>query len=132
MANQYICTDIHTVQAGDTLYSVSQRYHVDVDLLMRVNRIRNPYNLRIGTRLCIPGLADASPAPLPEVDPDQPQDGASSPDTARCQMIHIVEEGDTLYLIAKRYRVTLENLMNANTHIDPYNMKIGMEICIPQ
>lgn len=138
MANKYICTDIHTVQAGDTLYSVSQRYNVDVELLMRVNRIRNPYNLRIGTRLCIPGLANKTPvpAPLPEVDPDQPQDGASGPDTTpspgRCQMIHIVEEGDTLYLIARRYKVTLENLMNANTHIDPYNMKIGMEICIPQ
>lgn len=134
MANQYICTDIHTVQAGDTLYSVSQRYHVNVELLMRVNRIRNPYNLRIGTRLCIPGPIEAAPAPLPEVEPDQPQDGASCPDTAPapCQMIHIVEEGDTLYLISQRYKVTLENLMKANSHIDPYNMKIGMEICIPQ
>lgn len=137
MARKYICTDVYTVQAGDTLYSISQRYGVDVNLLMRANKIRNPYNLRIGVRLCIPGLEGntPSPAPLPDVEPDLPQDGAESPDTpappAQCRMIHVVEEGDTLYLIAKQHNVTLEALMQANQTIDPYNMQIGEEICIP-
>lgn len=55
MANHYICTDVYTVRAGDTLLFLAQRYQVEVDLLMRANRVRNPYNLRIGTKLCIPG-----------------------------------------------------------------------------
>lgn len=142
MANQYICTDVYTVRAGDTLYAVSQQYGVDVNLLMRANRIRNPYNLRIGTKLCIPGLQEEVPAPppLPDVPPDVPQDGAESPDTPapapgqrppQCRIIHVIEEGDTLYMIAKQHNVTLEALMEANKSIDPYNMQIGAEICIP-
>lgn len=126
MAKKYVCTDIYTVQAGDTLYAVSQRYNVDVGLLMRVNRISNPYNLRIGTRLCVPGLAE----PLPDVEPDAPQDGADMPmDPAAT---HVVKEGDTLYMIAKQHNVTLEALMRANPDIDPYNLQIGMEIRVPQ
>lgn len=154
MASHYICTDLYTVQAGDTLYAVSQKYNVDVNLLMRANRIRNPYNLKIGTRLCIPGLQEEAPAaaPLPEVPQDVPQDGASSPDTTpvpeqqpgkpqpggqqpqrppQCRLIHVIREGDTLYMIAKEHHVTLEALMAANPSIDPYNMQIGAEICIP-
>lgn len=144
MANRYICTDVYTVQAGDTLYSIAQEYQVEVNLLMRANRIRNPYNLRIGARLCIPGLAENRPTPmppLPQVPPDEPQDGAETPDTpntpdipappAHCQAVHIVKAGDTLYMIAKQHNVTLEALMEANKSIDPYNMQIGQEICIP-
>ncbi len=126
MATKYVCTDIYTVQAGDTLYSVSERYSVDVGLLMRVNRISNPYNLSIGTRLCIPGPADS----LPDVDPDAPQDGADMP--MESPVVHVVKAGDTLYMIAKMHKVTLETLMRANPDIDPYNMQIGMEIRIPQ
>lgn len=130
MVNQYICTDIYTVAAGDTLYSIAQRYDADVGLLMRVNRIRNPYNLRIGTKLCIPGPADQTPAPLPEVNPNQPQDGADS--SLQCQTIHIVKKGDSLYLIARQHGVSLEELIKANSQLDPYNLQIGMEICIPR
>lgn len=132
MANQYICTDIYTVRAGDTLYSVSQHYNVDVGLLMRINRVRNPYNLRIGTRLCIPGPAEPSvrPVPLPEVLPDEMEDNPAPPEN--CRMMHIVEAGDTLYMIAKKYHITLDALMNANPAIDPYNMQVGTDICIPQ
>lgn len=126
MAKKYVCTDIYTVQAGDTLYAVSQRYNVDVGLLMRVNRISNPYNLRIGTRLCVPGLAE----PLPDVEPDVPQDGADMP--MEPAATHVVKEGDTLYMIAKQHNVTLEALMRANPDIDPYNLQIGMEIRVPQ
>ncbi len=135
MANKYVCTDIYTVRAGDTLYSIAQQYQVEVGLLMRVNRVRNPYNLRIGTRLCIPGLAENNPvpAPLPEVEPNVPQDGNTAPKPpAQCKMMHIVEAGDTLYMIAKKYKVTLDALMSANPNIDPYNMQIGAELCIPQ
>lgn len=126
MAKKYVCTDIYTVQAGDTLYAVSQRYNVDVGLLMRVNRISNPYNLRIGTRLCVPGLAE----PLPDVEPDAPQDGADMP--MEPAATHVVKEGDTLYMIAKQHKITLEALMRANPDIDPYNLQIGMEIRVPQ
>lgn len=154
MANKYVCVAVYTVRAGDTLYSIAQHYNVDVGLLMRANRIHNPYNLRIGVKLCIPGVLtedspqepevspdpmpipvpDPMPDPLPSVPDDEPSltPDADPDETGRsCLTIHTVAEGDTLYMIAKMHSVALEDLMEANPGIDPYNMQIGTELCIP-
>ena len=82
---------------GDTLYSIAEKYDLPVTLLMKVNDIDNPYNLKIGTRLCIPGTEDQ----LPQA-PEQ------------CQKTHTVKAGDTLYLIAKMHNIKLDALMRAN------------------
>lgn len=117
MARVYVCIDVYTIRPGDTLYSIARKYDIPVNLLMQVNRIRNPYNLRIGRKLCIPGSRSDS-------------EEANRP--ACSGLIHTVKAGDTLYMIAKMHRVTLDALMNANPDIDPYNLQIGMELCVPQ
>lgn len=43
----------------------------------------------------------------------------------------IIEEGDTLYLIAKTLDIPLEKLLAVNANIDPLNLQIGSKICIP-
>ena len=117
MKTALVCIDIYTVSEGDTLYSIAEKYDLPVSLLMKVNCIDNPYNLQIGTRLCIPGTEDQLPQP-------------NVPD--RCNSVHIVAPGDTLYLIAKKHGIRLESLMRANPDIDPNNMLIGTELCIPK
>lgn len=42
----------HTVKKGDTLYSLSRRYYVSVDELMKLNKLRNT-NLSVGQKLMI-------------------------------------------------------------------------------
>lgn len=44
----------HRIRRGDTLYSLSRRYKTKVKTIMRVNRIYNPSNLKIGQRIRIP------------------------------------------------------------------------------
>jgi len=39
--------------------------------------------------------------------------------------------GDTLYLIARRYYTTLQNIINANPQINPNNLQVGKEIIVP-
>ena len=114
MNNCLFCIDVYTVSEGDTLYSIAEKYDLPVSLLMKVNGIENPYDLRIGTRLCIPGTEDQLP-PAPE----------------KCRTTHTVKAGDTLYLIAKMHNIKLDALMRANPSIDPYNLLIGTELCIP-
>ena len=115
MANNLVSLDIYTINEGDTLYSIAEKYELPVSLLMKVNGIDNPYNLQIGTRLCIPGTEDQ----LPDREEELPR------------RTHTVIAGDTLYLIAKKHGVRLDSLMRANPDIDPYNMLIGTELCIP-
>ena len=46
-------------------------------------------------------------------------------------LIHVIEKGDTLYLLGRRYGVRVSDIMYANPYVDVYNLQIGDELCIP-
>ncbi|MBN7771938.1 LysM peptidoglycan-binding domain-containing protein [Clostridium aminobutyricum] len=118
MRRKSYCIAVYTVQEGDTLYSIGKSYSVPVCDLMMANQISNPYNLQIGMKICIPGEME-------EVEPNEPAE-------AECRgVMHTIVKGDTLYMIAKNYRVSLNAIMDSNPNLDPYNLRIGMKICIP-
>ena len=45
--------------------------------------------------------------------------------------VYVVQAGDTLYSIALRFGITIDDLINANQLIDPNQLSAGMEIIIP-
>lgn len=50
----------------------------------------------------------------------------------RCRGIyHVIEQGDTLYSLGQRYRVSVSDIMRANPYVNVYNLRIGEELCIP-
>ncbi len=67
MKTSLVCIDVYTISEGDTLSLLAEKYDLPVSLLMKVDGIDNPYNLRIGTRLCIPGTEDSFLRGLPNV-----------------------------------------------------------------
>ncbi|WP_206459306.1 LysM peptidoglycan-binding domain-containing protein [Anaerovorax sp. IOR16] len=108
----YTCKEVYTVKSSDTLYGISQTFGVPVPVLMQVNRILNPYALKIGMKLCIPGAKDAVPPTCSGT-------------------YHVIVEGDTLYMIAKKYKLPLSAIIRANPNMDPYDLQVGMKLCIP-
>ncbi|MEW6173988.1 MAG: LysM peptidoglycan-binding domain-containing protein [Bacillota bacterium] len=42
-----------------------------------------------------------------------------------------IQPGDTFYSIARRYRISVDDLREANPGIDPNNLQVGQLICIP-
>lgn len=46
-------------------------------------------------------------------------------------IIHVIEKGDTLYNLGKKYNVSVMQLMFANPYVNVYNLQIGEELCIP-
>lgn len=108
----YVCIVMHTIQAGDTLYSISHKYNVSVSALMQANDILNPYDLYIGRQICIP---------REEFQNENSCNG----------IIHIIAIGDTPYMLSKHYNVPLEAVLQANPAMDPHNLRIGDRICIP-
>jgi len=44
---------------------------------------------------------------------------------------YIIKPGDTLYLIALRFGVKVDQIMQANPNVDPYSLRVGQVICIP-
>lgn len=50
----------------------------------------------------------------------------------RCRgLYHVIEQGDTLYSLGKRYHVSVSDLIRANPYVNVYNLRIGEELCIP-
>lgn len=47
-------------------------------------------------------------------------------------MLHVVEQGDTLYLLGRKYHVSVSSIMYANPYVDVYNLQVGDELCIPR
>ncbi len=51
---------------------------------------------------------------------------------SRCNgIIYVVQPGDTLYAIGKRYRVPVGVLLAANPGIEISNLPIGYRLCVP-
>jgi len=125
--------EVYTVKAGDTLYAISQAYGVPVAVLMQVNRILNPYNLKIGQKICIPGRDSAGGGNSGNNNGNNSgnNNGSGTPAPVCDGKMHTIAKGDTLYMIAKKYQVPLAVIMRANPNIDPYNLKIGQQLCIP-
>jgi hypothetical protein len=46
-------------------------------------------------------------------------------------MVHVVNEGETLFQISRTYRIPLALILRANPYVDVYNLKPKQEICIP-
>lgn len=45
--------------------------------------------------------------------------------------VHVVEQGDTLYGIAKKHHTRVRVLLDLNPFVDVYHLQPGDEICIP-
>lgn len=46
-------------------------------------------------------------------------------------VVHVVQKGETLYAIAKRYDISVDVIMKANGIADPAKLAVGMKLAIP-
>ena len=101
-------TALYVVKRGDTLYTIASRYRVSVLELQRINNL-NSTSLSIGQQLRIP------------------INGEENVDN---YVIYTVKVGDTLYNIAKKYRVSVDNIIKENS-LNSNLLSIGQKLRIP-
>jgi membrane-bound lytic murein transglycosylase D len=94
----------HKIRRGETLGGIGKRYGVSVSLLMAANPGVQPRRLRVGQRVVVPVSAAgrARPASAPRM---------LSADGRR---YHQVRWGESLWVIAQRYSVTVDDLRRWN------------------
>lgn len=76
----------HTVHEGQTLYRIGKVYGVDERYLARINRIEDPSQLRVGSRIYIPGADRVKDVPVlirPEKSAPSAPPAPSSPAVVR-------------------------------------------------
>lgn len=104
----------YTVQRGDSLWSIANRFGTTVDAIIKANNLTN-IDLQIGDRLLIPSSTGTLPTP-----PIQP------PTTTT----YTVKSGDSLWSIAKQFNTTVDAIKNAN-NLTSNLLQIGQILTIP-
>ena len=112
---------IHTVQPGQTLYSIGLRYGLTVAEILAANPSLNPNVIHSGNQLVIPVPGQPAPAPAPAPQPGQP--------TTEVQ--HTVAVGEYLGLIAERYDVLVADILRRNSIANPDLVYPGTVLIIP-
>ena len=121
---------IHTVQAYQTLSTISEAYHVSVDRILSLNGIQVDWPLQIGQKLLIdPGHITPSPTPRPltAVEKLTPESDG--------KYYHTISSGETLSWIAQLYEINLADLLawnglNASSIIHP-GEKLVLQVTPP-
>jgi membrane-bound lytic murein transglycosylase D len=121
--------DTHVVEAGETLWSISQKYGIRLAALKSKNRIRKDADLRPGMVLNLkePRKRGADIPMYQEPTPTSPSSPTSvsqatespnpiqeSPNPSSKESIHTVQSGETLFSISKRYGLSVDELKQLN------------------
>ncbi|GHU65223.1 peptidoglycan-binding protein LysM [Spirochaetia bacterium] len=122
---------VHIVQKGDTVYSIARAFSVDKDELMKYNGITDPTKLQAGQRLKIPattgGVQNTQDSPKTAATASNPAPGA----VQNQEIMHKAVRGDTFYGIARKYGLTVDELLAANSLSKDYTLKLGDMLRIP-
>lgn len=97
---------IYTVQRGDTLYQIATKFNTDIDAIKFLNNLKSD-TLSIGQQILIPTTVPTE-----------------------TYIIYTVEKGDSLYSIAKKYNISVEELKTAN-NLTNNLLNIGQTLKIP-
>lgn len=57
--------------------------------------------------------------------------GNNKKDCPKGTMPYTIKSGDTFYLVAKTFGISVESLMEANPGVKPEKLYIGQVICVP-
>lgn len=95
----------YTVQDGDTLFSIGQKYKISVDAIRYINNLADADNISIGQVLSIPPISG---------------------------IIHKVKGGDSLASISKLYDVPSQAIADFNYLTDLTSLQVGSELVIPE
>ena len=107
----------YTVRVGDSLWKIANQYGITVDQLISANNLSNT-TLQVGDVLIIPGRIEE-----PEL-PNEPFPPSNN------VVEYVVQSGDSLYSIAKKYGVTARELQEYN-NLPSTLLSIGQVLLIP-
>lgn len=99
-------SNYYTVKSGDSLWSISKKFGITVDELKNANNLSSNL-LSVGQNLIIPG-----------------KEAQATSDE------YVVKKGDTLYSIARKYNISVDNLKSIN-NITTDSLAIGQIIKLP-
>lgn len=117
----------HEIRPGDTLSTLAKQYHTTVAMLKETNQLHGN-SIRAGRHLLIPvattDLADYS------LSAGQRLARTQNRDRGGVRMTHLVQSGDTLWELARHYKVPVRSLAKWNNMAPGDTLRKGQKLVI--
>lgn len=116
----------HKVESGESLYTIAKKYETSVEKLREANPQLESDNLQLGEMLA-----------LPKGVKKQAEEKISKAETAKIirqqgkLQQHVVASGESFYVIAKKYNVSVEDLKKANPQVENNKLDVKDVVFIP-
>lgn len=108
---------LHTVEKGQTAWYISRKYDVDVEDIYKHNA-GSEKQLIVGSIIRVPVIKEDADIEKKSEDKDF--------------SYHEVQPGNTLYSLARRFNVTVEDILNNNPALRDGNLLPGTKVRIPK
>ena len=108
---------VHIIEKGDTLYALSKKYNTPIDSILKKNNLSDPSKIKIGQKIIIPVENSAKDDKKTKTNSDT--------------LTHVIQKGDTLYALAKKFGIKFSDLLKLNGINEKTPLKIGQILKIP-
>jgi membrane-bound lytic murein transglycosylase D len=110
------------VQPGETLTAIARQHRLSVQTLIAANNLESR-RLHAGQMLIVSPIAPSGMSPPPQ---------AKTRVASRASKQHRVRPGETLWSIAQKYDVSVDNLMSNNRMRKGSQLRTGAVLKIPK
>src|SRR3954466_10598009 len=117
------------VAQGENIDTISRRHGVPASAIMQANNMTHAAQLQPGQRLVIPRVQQPMAA-APHVAPPATKVAGPMP-APTGNGAHIVKPGETIYSLARQYRLTPMAIAKANNVGLDHRVKVGDRVIIP-
>jgi LysM repeat protein len=127
----------HTIVYGDTLDSIAKQYGMTTDQLMQINNITNPNLIYRGQQLIVWAITNVEPSDsnTAAVNVTEALTADTTAPAADTQTVsnttYVVQPGEQLAQIARRFNVSWPAIAQANSLTDPNQIFAGQTLIIP-
>ncbi len=117
----------HKVESKETLYSISKKYEVEMNEIIKCNPALKSGILKVGSTLRIPY---SEPSEVLVVNEEEQKDAVDF--ESGDYLYHRIQEGDTFYSLMRKYGLKMNVLREANPSLNQDDLSIGYVVRIPK
>ncbi|MCK5768184.1 MAG: LysM peptidoglycan-binding domain-containing protein [Candidatus Atribacteria bacterium] len=120
---------VHYVKKGETLWSISQKYNIQINSIIAINNLNSSDLISVGQSINIPSIQGKNIGKN-ETSQDLSFKNVSKEDITR-PITYVVRKGDNLWNIAQKNGVALTTIAEINSLVNGNNLSIGQKLEIP-
>lgn len=119
----------YKIRSGETISSIARKFRTTVAYLRDLNDLPRRKKLRVGMRILVPNR-NATDMDRKQMQAKKVNQPSADLDLTNAKF-HIVQTGDSLASIAKRYSVKVSEIRKANNLKSGGTLKVGIKLVIP-